>query len=277
MKIVAFSKSFQTWPIPVMCHRFKEIGLDGVDLTVRAKGHIEPKDVAEQLPLAVKAAAEAGLEITYLSTDQNQPTPEAEKVLATAAKLGIDRIKMGYFSYRPFGTLRKQMDDTRRQIDVFSQFAKKFGVLPCIHIHSGPDIPSHGTMLYELIRDIPPDRVGAYVDSLHMALEGGGEGWRQGLDLLAPWISLVAVKNFAWVQGQRDVLGQVQWKHQVVPVADGVSPIPKFIDTVKKTGYKGLLAAQRIQRRRQLQRPRYRRLSGGTAEDLKFLRKLLKT
>ena len=31
---------------------------------------------------------------------------------------------------------------------------------------------------------------------LHMVLEGGGDGWRQGLDLLAPWIALVAVKNF---------------------------------------------------------------------------------
>jgi L-ribulose-5-phosphate 3-epimerase len=112
--------------------------------------------------------------------------------------------------------------------------------LPCVHIHSGADIPSHGTMLYELIRDIPPDRVGAYVDSLHMALEGGGDGWRQGLDLLAPWISLVAIKNFLWVQKDRDKGGQMQWEHKVVPIADGVSPMPQFVATVKSTGYKGV-------------------------------------
>jgi sugar phosphate isomerase/epimerase len=239
MKIVAFSKSFQDWPIPVMCHRFREIGLDGLDLTVRRGGSIDPKAVAEQLPLAAKSALEAGVEIRILTTDITEPTPDAEKLLATAAKLGITRIKLGYYIYKPFGTLAKQIDEVRKKLAVLANFAKRYDVLPCVHIHSGTDIPSHGTMLYQLIHDLPPDRIGAYVDTLHMALEGGGDGWRQGLDLLAPWIALVAVKNFSWQVGIRDKQGQLRWKHQVVPVADGISPVPDFIATLKKIGFAG--------------------------------------
>jgi sugar phosphate isomerase/epimerase len=239
MKIVAFSKSFQDWPIPVICHRFREIGLDGLDLTVRRGGCIEPKAVAEQLPLAAKSALEAGVEIRILTTDITEPTPDAEKLLATAAKLGITRIKLGYYIYKPFGTLAKQIDEVRKKLAVLANFAKRYDVLPCVHIHSGSDIPSHGTMLYQLLHDLPPDRIGAYVDTLHMALEGGGDGWRQGLDLLAPWIALVAVKNFSWQVGIRDKQGQLRWKHQVVPVADGISPVPDFIATLKKIGFAG--------------------------------------
>jgi len=239
MKIVAFSKSFQDWPIPQMCQRFREIGLDGVDLTVREKGSIEPKNVETELPVAVKAAHEAGIEIDFISTNINAVTAEAEKVLATASKQGIARFKMGYVVYRPFGTLVEQMDEARRQIEAVAKLGRKYGILACMHIHSGRCVPSHGTMLYQLLRDFPPDLVGAYVDTLHTVYEGGGEGWRQGLDLLKPWITLCAVKNFAYFAGEKDKTGQVQWKTKVVPIAEGISPLPLFVATLKEAGFKG--------------------------------------
>jgi sugar phosphate isomerase/epimerase len=240
MKTGCFTKSFQDWPIPVVCHRFKEIGLDGLDLTVRRGGHVEPADVPTALPLAAKAALEAGLEILFLTTDITDPTPEAERTLATAAGLGITRFKLGYYHYKPFGTLAAQLDETRNRIGEVAKMAKKHGLLPCVHIHSGSFLPSHGTQLYQLIRDFSPNQVGAYVDMLHMALEGGEDGWRQGLDLLAPWIALVAVKNFAWQPGERDKDGQLRWNHNVVPIADGVSPLPEFVGVLKQIGYDGI-------------------------------------
>ena len=240
MKVGAFTKSFQDWPIPVVCHRFREIGLDGLDLTVRPKGHIEPDRAAEQLPLAAKAALEAGSEILFLTTAITDPTPEAEELFAVARDLGIARIKLGYYRYKPFGTLKEQLEETRRRIAAVAKLAKRYSVLPCVHIHSGAYLPSHGTQLYELIKDMAPDEVGAYVDMLHMALEGGGDGWRQGLDLLAPWIALVAVKNFAWQREQRDRFGQLRWARRVVPIADGVSPLPEFMATLGQIGYDGI-------------------------------------
>lgn len=239
MKIVAFTKSFQDWSIATVCQRFKSIGLDGVDLTARPGGMIEPKDVSEKLPLAVKAALEAGVEIGLLTTSINEVTPETEKVVEEAAKQGIGRIKLGYFMYKPFGTLAAQIREVRPKLAAIVKMCKKHGVLPCMHIHSGPYIPSHGTFLYEMIRDHRPEDLGAYVDTLHMALEGGGDGWRQGLDLVAPWIALVAVKNFAWTQGERDKFGQQRFSNHVVPIADGLSPLPEFVATLKKANYNG--------------------------------------
>jgi sugar phosphate isomerase/epimerase len=276
MKIVAFTKSFRDWPVAVVGHRFKQIGLDGMDLTVRRGGHVEPKDAAEQLPLAAKAALEAGTEILTLTTDITEPNADAETVLAAAAKLGITHAKLGYYIYKPFGTLARQMDVVRKQLAVVVKLFKRYGVLPCVHIHSGTDIPSHGTMLYELIRDFAPGEIGAYVDMLHMVLEGGGDGWRQGLDLLAPWIALVAVKNFALERDKRDKLGQLRWQHKVVPLADGVSPIPDYVGVLKKIGFNGTYSLHsEYKGRGSFKDLDSEACLAQTAEDLKYLKKVL--
>ena len=216
-KIGAFTKSFQEWSIPRVCRSFVDVGLDGLDLTVRPGGHIEPDQVEQLLPQARAAAKEAGTEILFLTTGITDANAEAEKLLATAAESGIRKVKLGYYRYDQFGTLAKEMKAVRKRIEEVIRLASRYDVLPCIHIHSGRFIPSHGTMLYQLIRDISPEEVGAYVDPLHMAKEGGGEGWRQGLDLLGPWIALCSVKNCAWERAERDEEGQQRWKTLTVP------------------------------------------------------------
>ncbi len=240
MKTAVFTKSFQEWPIPKVCEKFRDLGVDGLDLTVRPGGHIEPKNVVKELPQAVNAAHEEDVELLFLTTGVTDPNADAERLLATAAEYGIKRIKLGYYRYSTFGTLRRQMDDVRRRLTAVAKLAARYQVLPCVHIHSGAFIPSHGTMLYELIRDLPPTEIGAYVDMLHTVKEGAGDGWRQGLDLLAPWISLAAVKNFYWIPTHRDKLGQQRYETRVCPLADGVSPIPDYVAALKKLNYDGV-------------------------------------
>lgn len=239
MKLACFTESFQDRSVEEVCHRFKNMGLDGLDLTVRPGGHIEPADAVEKLPLAVKSAQEAGVEILMLTTAITDADRDAERLIATASEQGIDRIKLGYYRYSQFGTLAKQIGDVRTRLEGVAKLAGKYSVLPCVHIHSGSMIPSHGTMLYELLRGMSPTEIGAYVDPMHMTIEGGSDGWRQGLDLLAPWIGLCSVKNFSWERGERDRLGQQRWYIQKVPVADGVAPLPEFFAILKKLGYDG--------------------------------------
>eukprot|EP00913_Durusdinium_trenchii_P035302 g33032.t1 len=239
IEIGAFTKSFQDRPIPEVCRIFKKIGLDGLDLTVRPGGHIEPKNVTAELPRAAEAAKNAGTRLLFLTTGITDADDDAERVLAAAAKAGVRRVKLGYYRYRKFGTLSKQIDAVRKRLAGVIELAGKHGVRPCVHIHSGSFLPSHGTQLYQLIHDYKPTDVGAYVDPLHMTLEGGRDGWRQGLDLLAPWIALCSIKNFDWVKSKRDRHGQLRWKTRTVPVADGICPLPDFFATLRQTGYRG--------------------------------------
>ena len=241
-RFCAFTESFQEWPIPKVCEKFHEIGLDGLDLTVRPGGHIQPEQAAAKLPDAIKAAKDNGVEILMLTTGITDADKNAEVILDKCAEFGIDRIKLGYFPYKEFGTLLNTVDDARARISRVAALAQKYKVLPCVHIHSGAIVPSSGTVGYLLFRDFKPGEVGAYVDPMHMTAEGGLDGWRQGLDLLAPWISLSSVKNSIWVKGDRDKFGQQRWEMKKCPLADGMAPIPDYMATLRKVGYSGLFS-----------------------------------
>ncbi len=94
-------------------------------------------------------------------------------------------------------------------------------------------------MLYHLIREMPPDRIGAYLDSYHMTMTGGAGSWRQAIDLLAPWVSLVALKNFQWERIGRDEERQQQWRTNYCRLEDGIATIPEFVSTIHEAGYRG--------------------------------------
>ena len=236
----AFTESFQSWPIPKVCQQFKTIGLDGLDLTVRPGGHIEPADAPSKLPAAAQAARDHGVRIFMLSTAIVEADPQAERLLAAAAEAGVDRVKLGYYRYTEFGTLARQIDDARRKLEGVTKMAARHGVLPCVHIHSGDTIPSGGAIAYLLIKDFEPEQFGAYVDPMHMTVEGGNDGWRQGLDLLAPWIAISSLKNCQWITTGRDDDGQQRSSFRKCPLADGVAPIPQYIAALRPLGYRGL-------------------------------------
>ncbi|WP_339910830.1 sugar phosphate isomerase/epimerase family protein [Symmachiella dynata] len=274
--LAVFSKSFQDRPIPEVCRIFKEIGADGLDLTVRPGGHIAPENVAEELPAAVQAAQDAGLKVYFLTTAITEPNATSEKLLATASDLGIDRIKLGYYKYKKFGAMAQEMDAVKKQLAAVIKLAKPYGVLPCVHIHSGKSIPSHGTHLYELIKDFAPEDIGAYVDPQHMTKEGGIDGWRQGLDLLGPWIALSSMKNFAWEKTDRDKYGQQHWQTINVPVADGVCPVPKFIEALHALGYNGVISMHsEYKGRHSFQNLDTDGCIAQTAKDIQFVRQFV--
>jgi sugar phosphate isomerase/epimerase len=236
----AFTESFQGWPIPEVCEKFKAIELDGLDLTVRPGGHINPADAPEKLPFAARAAREHGVRLSMLSTAIVEANPEAEALLAAAAAAGVDRVKLGYFRYDKFGTLARQIDASRRKLEGIAKLGAKHKVLPCVHIHSGDTIPASGAIAFLLLKDFSPKEIGAYVDPMHMTVEGANDGWRQGLDLLAPWIAISSLKNCQIAPTERDAQGQQRWGFKKCPLADGIAPLPQYLSTLSSLGYHGL-------------------------------------
>jgi sugar phosphate isomerase/epimerase len=235
----AFTESFQDWSIDTVCERFKAVGLGGLDLTVRPGGQIEPGDAKSKLPPAAAAAKKHGVEITMLTTAITDANGEDKTILALCGELGIRRIKLGYYRTARFGKLLEEIDDTRRRLDGVARLAKKHNVLPCVHIHSGEMIPASGPVAYLLLRDFDPKEVGAYVDPMHMTIEGGIGGWRQSLDLLAPWIAISSLKNCMWQPQPRDERGQITWRPIKCPIADGIAPIPDYLQALHGLGYRG--------------------------------------
>lgn len=276
MQYVLFTDNLADLTVAEAAAAAKRAGFDGLDLTLRPGGHVLPEHAEMGLAAARDAAAAEGSAIPMISTAVTDAgSPHAEAIFAAAAHYGARHIKLGYWDYQPFGTLSQQVERARQQLQSVVELGKKYHVLPCVHCHSGRYIASGGPMLYLLLKDFDPRDVGAYVDPMHMTIEGGRAGWELGLDLLAPWIALVGVKNFRWLPANRDAQGQQRYRWEYVPLADGQAPLPEFVGYLGQLGYQGVISLHSEYKGE----TSFRRLSTPelveqSAADLKYLKSL---
>ncbi|MFO0954776.1 MAG: TIM barrel protein [Isosphaeraceae bacterium] len=243
MRYVLFTDNLADLTVAEACRAAKRAGFDGLDLTVRPGGHVPPDRAEVGLAAARRAADEAGVDIPMISTAiTDADSPAAEAIFAAAAHYGARRLKLGYWEYQPFGTLAAQIDQARARLRRVVALGKKYHVLPCVHCHSGRFVTSGGPLLYLVLKDFAPDEVGAYVDPMHMTIEGGRSVWEMGLDLLGPWVALVGLKNFRWLPDRRDAAGQQRFRWEYCPLADGMAPLPEFLGYLRQLKYDGLVS-----------------------------------
>jgi sugar phosphate isomerase/epimerase len=243
MKFILFTDNLADLNVARACESAKSAGFDGLDLTVRPGGHVPPEAAEVGLADAKRLADAAGAGIPMISTAVTDvDSPHAEAIFAAAAHYGARLIKLGYWEYRPFGMLATQIERAREKLRRLVGLGRKYRVLPCVHCHSGRFLAAGGPLLYLVLRGFEPGEVGAYVDPMHMTIEGGRSGWEMGLDLVAPWLAVVGVKNFRWLPAGRDARGQARWRWEYCPLADGQAPLPEFMDYVRTLKYDGVVS-----------------------------------
>src|SRR4051794_32609280 len=85
-----FSKHMAQFGYEDLAKHAKEIGFEGVDLTVRPKGHVEPERAAQDMPRAIEVLRSQGLTVPMITTGLlNADEAPARPTLATAAKLKV--------------------------------------------------------------------------------------------------------------------------------------------------------------------------------------------
>ncbi|MGV3724342.1 MAG: sugar phosphate isomerase/epimerase family protein [Actinomycetota bacterium] len=243
MQLVMFSKHLGPLSVPEAGKTIKSLGFDGVDLTVRPAGHVLPEDVKKALPWAVSQLKEIGLTVPMITTGIVDATDRhAADIMATAAEQGIGSLKLGYWLYRPFGTLGAQLEAARKAMDGIEGLARKHDIRASIHIHSGNYLSAVPGNLALLLKDRDPHHVGAYLDPGHMTLEGGASGWMQGIDLLQDYISMVAVKTFGHFPEKDAAHGDTRWRDKIVPLRDGIVRWREVFPCLRKLGWDGVVS-----------------------------------
>jgi sugar phosphate isomerase/epimerase len=263
MKYVYFSKLLQGLDLAGMAAFCKEVGLDGVDLTVRPGYPVTPDNAATVLPEAVKLFRGEGLIVGLASAPTDLVDPEGTIARATfeaAAKAGLAAVKIGYFTYRPpFDACLKA---ARQRLEGFARLAERTGVRVCYHTHSGQYLGNNGASLRLLLEGFDPHHVGAYVDTGHTAVNGGP--FRIELDVVKPWLSLLAIKDMLWEKRGG------AWNYRVVPAGEGIVKWADVGAAVKQAGFQGTVSlhgeyeTKDLEERRRLAR-----------EELAFLKKHL--
>ncbi|HMI03509.1 MAG TPA: hypothetical protein VK541_13550, partial [Pedobacter sp.] len=100
ISISIFSKHLHWLNYKDMATLAAQLGYDGVDLTVRKDGHVQPESVTTDLPKAIDAIRNAGLQVYTITTDiKTADEPHTAVILKTAASLGIKNYRMGWYGY----------------------------------------------------------------------------------------------------------------------------------------------------------------------------------
>jgi sugar phosphate isomerase/epimerase len=232
-KLLGFSKPFQHLNAADTADLAAEVGWDGIECPVRAKGQIEPERVEEDLPKMAEALKRRGLDLAILSTDVRNPSqPLTQKVLRTASKLGVQRYRLSFWKYTATRPIPEQLEEIRAELRDLAELNKELGLCAGFQNHSGSDYVGAPVWdIYELIRDLDPRQVGICFDIGHATLEGG-MSWPIEARLMEAHYTAVFVKDFHWQKGPRG------WRADWCPLGDGMVN-RSFFQTLKRSNFSG--------------------------------------
>jgi sugar phosphate isomerase/epimerase len=225
--VAAFEKALQHLPPEQMADMLAELGFMGVATPVRPKGRVLPERVAEDLPKLVEVLAKRKLEVTELTTNINDASdPLAQKVLQTAAKLGLKRYRMGPWKYDLKQPILEQVEAKKPVVRDLAALNKELGLTAVYQVHSGANYFGAAIWdIYQLFKDYDPKQLAIAFDIRHATVEGGTT-WELNFNLIKSHLGLVYAKDFEW-QGK---------KAQNVPLGEGMVN-PRFYQMVKASGY----------------------------------------
>ena len=231
--IIGFSKPFQSLGPEQTADTVAEIGWDGIECPVRAKGHVLPERVEEDLPKLVEALRKRGKEITIITTDvKNIAQPLTQKVLRTAAKLGIKRYRLSFWKYAKDKPIPAQLDEIRAELRDLAALNKELGLQAGFQNHSGADYVGAPIWdIWQLMSELDPKHMGACFDIGHATLEGG-YSWPIEARLMEPHLTAVFVKDFVWKKGDKG------WKAEWCPLGEGMVN-KSFFAWLKKSSFNG--------------------------------------
>lgn len=238
MTICAFSKHFHWASIEEMASICASLGYEGIDLTVRRDGHVEPAAAADELPKAVSVIRKAGLTVPMVTAGITDPSsPHAEVILKTLKSLGITRYRWGGFRYDEKSSLEAQLAEFRKRAADLAAMNSHYGVCAMYHTHSGVgQVGASMWDLYLILKDLDRNAVAVNYDVGHATVEGGYGGWIHSSRLLLPHSRGIAVKDFRWKQNAKG-----QWVPGWCALGEGMVNFARFFPMMKSSGFNGPL------------------------------------
>jgi sugar phosphate isomerase/epimerase len=236
--IGGFTKELQDLSFAETARVAEEIGWDGIELALRAGGHVLPERADEDLPRMVEALRARRRDVLVLATDIVRPDPLAEKVLRAAVRSGIRLYRMGYYRYRDGTPIAQQLEAIRPQLKALAALNRDLGVQGLLQNHSGNGYVGAAIWdLHALIDDVDPAAIGVHFDIGHATVEGG-LSWPTNFALVKDRIGAVIVKDFSWklAEGRG---GTPEW----CPLGRGMVQ-PRFFGMLRASGFRGPLTMQ---------------------------------
>lgn len=228
LDIHLFSKHLQFLDYNEMSAVAAEMGFDGLDLTVRRKGHVLPENVIEDLPKALTAMKNHGLNPKMMSTNVwNADNLVNQNVLKTASGLGFTHYRTDWLKYPEEEPIKESQVLFGKQARALEMLNEKLGIIGGYQNHAGNHV---GAPIWDLLPILDATNgkfIGSQYDIRHAVIEGG-ESWELGLKRIKPYINSIVIKDVKW--------GKIngKWKPINVPMGEGMVDFNKYFSLLKK-------------------------------------------
>jgi sugar phosphate isomerase/epimerase len=232
--IHVFTKCLQFLSYEKMAEVLAKHGFAGADMTVRPGGQVLPEYVERDLPKAVRALHNAGIDSKMITTSVNNPEDKFTRpILKTMAELGIKFYRMGYLDYDHSKSIPENLEAHKITFEKLEKLNREFGVHGGYQNHSGRRVGGPVWDLHVLLKDRNPEFIGVQYDARHATVEGG-VSWPLGMKLLAPWIRTTDIKDFIWEKNDKG-----EWKIKNVPLGEGMVDFKTYFEWYKSLGING--------------------------------------
>jgi sugar phosphate isomerase/epimerase len=235
LQVCIFSKHLQWLDWNEMAGTAAELGFDGIDLTLRKGGHVEPERAEQDLPRVAEIIRKAGLTLPMVTAGiVDDRTPHAETMLRAIHSVGVRRYRWGGFRYIEGKAIPERLNELRQDAARLGELNRKYDVCAMYHTHSGLEVGAPIWDLWVILKDLDPSVLGVNFDVAHATIEGGLGGWIASLRLVAPWIRGVAIKDFRWERNARG-----EWQPAWCPLGEGMVNFGRFFAQLKESNFSG--------------------------------------
>lgn len=203
------------------------LGFNGLDLTVRRKGHVLPENVEQDLPIAVEAMKSHGLQPKLMSTnvwDVNDINNV--NVLKTASQLGFTHYRTDWLKYPETQSIVESQKQFAKQAEQLELLNKDLRLIGGYQNHSGKHVGAPVWDLLPILEATKGQFLGCQYDIRHAVVEGGGS-WELGLQRIKPFINSIVIKDFKW--GIKDG----KWQPINVPLGEGMVDFKRYFSLLK--------------------------------------------
>ena len=226
--IQVFSKHLQFLNYQDLCEAVMEMGFDGIDLTVRPKGHVLPEKVKDDLPSVVEKMTQVGLKPSLMTTAiKTADDPLTQPILATASKLGFQLYRLGYYKYDKTLSIPASLKIIIGQVIALAQLNGSLKITGAYQNHAGTQVGASIWEIWQMLEDLDKKHLGCQYDIRHATVEGG-QSWQTGLKLIKPKINSIVLKDFRWEKTGRN------WKLINTPIGEGMVDFLTYFKTLKK-------------------------------------------
>ena len=232
--ICIFSKHLQFLDFEDLGKYVIDVGFDGVDLTVRKGGHVEPAEAPDVLPSALEKIRKSGALVPMMASSINDPDdPLTEPVLKAAGENGVEFYRMAYHRYDPSRGTEEKLSTLRPAMTKLADINEKYGIHGAYQNHQGEFVGASIWDWWYVIKDLDPRWIGFQYDVRHAIVEGG-MSWVNDFSLIKDFVRCSVIKDFHWVKKKDG-----SWRSQSVPLNEGMVNFERYFGMYKQFGING--------------------------------------